>query len=340
MGLGTACGTAAILWLGAQSVLDGRLTRRRHPRLPRLPGRALRPARGADVHAVHHPGRGRQRPARAGGAGDPARGRRPARRPAARRPRGPRPHRARDVRLRAGAAGPARRQPRGAARARRSPSSARPAPARARWSAWCRASSTRGAAASPSTASTSATCELKSLRSQVAVVLQEPFLFPLSIAENIAYGRPERCRGAEIEAAARAANAHEFIARLPQGYDTVVGRARRDALRRRAAAAVDRPRLAEGRADPDPRRADQRPRRGDRGVAARGAGPADAGRDHAHHRPPAVDHPPRRPHRRARARGDRRAGHARRAAAARAASTPASTRCSPRRSRRSDAATE
>jgi ATP-binding cassette, subfamily B, bacterial len=64
--------------------------------------------------------------------------------------------------------------------------------------------------------------ELKSLRSQVAVVLQEPFLFPMSIAENIAYGRPHVSRR-EIEAAAVAAKAHAFIARLPQGYDTVVG---------------------------------------------------------------------------------------------------------------------
>jgi ATP-binding cassette subfamily B protein/subfamily B ATP-binding cassette protein MsbA len=64
--------------------------------------------------------------------------------------------------------------------------------------------------------------ELKSLRSQVAVVLQEPFLFPVSIAENIAYGRPHVSRR-EIEEAARAANAHAFITRLPQGYETVVG---------------------------------------------------------------------------------------------------------------------
>jgi ATP-binding cassette subfamily B protein/subfamily B ATP-binding cassette protein MsbA len=66
------------------------------------------------------------------------------------------------------------------------------------------------------------TVQLKSLREQVSLVLQEPFLFPLSIAENIAYGRPEASR-AEIEAAARAANAHAFIERLPEGYDTVVG---------------------------------------------------------------------------------------------------------------------
>jgi ATP-binding cassette subfamily B protein/subfamily B ATP-binding cassette protein MsbA len=64
--------------------------------------------------------------------------------------------------------------------------------------------------------------QLRSLRSQIALVLQEPFLFPLTIAENIAYARPDVPRR-EIEAAARAANAHDFIARLPAGYDTMVG---------------------------------------------------------------------------------------------------------------------
>jgi ATP-binding cassette subfamily B protein/subfamily B ATP-binding cassette protein MsbA len=63
---------------------------------------------------------------------------------------------------------------------------------------------------------------LKSLRSQIGIVLQEPFLFPLTIGENIAYGRPHATL-AEIEAAARAAKAHEFIARLPEGYETVIG---------------------------------------------------------------------------------------------------------------------
>lgn len=63
---------------------------------------------------------------------------------------------------------------------------------------------------------------LKSLRSHVSVVLQEPFLFPMTIAENIAYARPAASSLA-IEEAARAANAHEFIRRLPQGYDTVLG---------------------------------------------------------------------------------------------------------------------
>ena len=66
------------------------------------------------------------------------------------------------------------------------------------------------------------TLRIRSLRQQVAMVLQEPFIFPLSIADNIAYGRPEATR-AEIEAAAVAANADGFIGLLPQGYDTVVG---------------------------------------------------------------------------------------------------------------------
>ena len=59
-------------------------------------------------------------------------------------------------------------------------------------------------------------------RRHVGLVLQEPFLFFGTIAENIAYGKPAATR-AEIVAAARAAHAHEFILRLPQGYDSLVG---------------------------------------------------------------------------------------------------------------------
>jgi ATP-binding cassette subfamily B protein/subfamily B ATP-binding cassette protein MsbA len=64
--------------------------------------------------------------------------------------------------------------------------------------------------------------QLKTLRGNVAIVLQEPFLFPISVAENIAYGNPH-ASFQKIEEAARAANAHDFITRLPQGYQTIVG---------------------------------------------------------------------------------------------------------------------
>lgn len=63
---------------------------------------------------------------------------------------------------------------------------------------------------------------LADLRSQFALVAQEPLLFSSTVAENIAYARAEASL-AEIEAAARAANAHEFISRLPEGYETLVG---------------------------------------------------------------------------------------------------------------------
>jgi ATP-binding cassette subfamily B protein len=59
-------------------------------------------------------------------------------------------------------------------------------------------------------------------RRHIGLVLQEPFLFFGTIADNIAYGKPDATR-AEIIAAARAAHAHEFILRLPQGYDSLVG---------------------------------------------------------------------------------------------------------------------
>ncbi len=61
-----------------------------------------------------------------------------------------------------------------------------------------------------------------SLRRNIGVVLQESLLFNESVRANIAYGRPEASQE-QIEEAAKAAHAHEFITRLPQGYDTVVG---------------------------------------------------------------------------------------------------------------------
>jgi ATP-binding cassette subfamily B protein/subfamily B ATP-binding cassette protein MsbA len=64
--------------------------------------------------------------------------------------------------------------------------------------------------------------KLESLRSQIALVLQDPYIFPISVAENIAFGRPDASRE-EVIAAAKAANAHEFIEAMPAGYDTIVG---------------------------------------------------------------------------------------------------------------------
>ena len=63
---------------------------------------------------------------------------------------------------------------------------------------------------------------VKSLRDQISVVPQDPVLFHATLWENIAYGRPGARRD-EILRAARLANAHEFISRLPRGYDTLVG---------------------------------------------------------------------------------------------------------------------
>ena len=63
---------------------------------------------------------------------------------------------------------------------------------------------------------------LNSLRSQIAMVLQPPLIFPLSVADNIAYGRPGADREA-IENAARLARIHDTIARMPEGYETLLG---------------------------------------------------------------------------------------------------------------------
>jgi subfamily B ATP-binding cassette protein MsbA len=63
---------------------------------------------------------------------------------------------------------------------------------------------------------------IDSLRSLIGVVTQETILFNDSVRNNIAYGQPEVSQH-QLEEAARAANAHDFIARLPQGYDTTIG---------------------------------------------------------------------------------------------------------------------
>jgi len=63
---------------------------------------------------------------------------------------------------------------------------------------------------------------LESLRTQVSIVLQDVFLFYGTVRENLLFGRPEAGE-AELVAAARAANAHEFIMELSEGYDTIIG---------------------------------------------------------------------------------------------------------------------
>jgi ATP-binding cassette, subfamily B, bacterial len=63
---------------------------------------------------------------------------------------------------------------------------------------------------------------LKSLRQQIAMVLQPPLVFPISVRDNIAYGRPG-ADDAEIERAARLARIHDLVVSLPQGYATVLG---------------------------------------------------------------------------------------------------------------------
>lgn len=60
------------------------------------------------------------------------------------------------------------------------------------------------------------------LRSKIGVVGQEPILFGTTIRENIRYGNPE-CTNEEIEKAAKIANCHQFIAKLPNGYETLIG---------------------------------------------------------------------------------------------------------------------
>jgi ATP-binding cassette subfamily B protein len=83
--------------------------------------------------------------------------------------------------------------------------------------------------------------KLADLRQQYSIVLQEPMLFSTTIAANIAFARPEASR-AEVVKAAKMAAAHEFIERLPKGYETPIGKAGR------ALSGGERQRLAIARA--------------------------------------------------------------------------------------------
>ncbi len=103
----------------------------------------------------------------------------------------------------------------------------------------------------------------ESLRSRIAIVQQDPILFHRSLADNIAYGRPGASMAA-IEQAARLANAHDFITRLPKGYGTLVGERGVKLLGRRAAACRAGACVPGGRAGADPGRGDVEPRFRDR----------------------------------------------------------------------------
>ena len=147
------------------------------------------------------------------------------------------------------------------------------------------------------------------LRRQIALVPQEPAIFATSARENIRFGRPE-ASDAEVEAAARAAAAHDFIARLPKGYDTWVGErgvmlsgGQKQRLAIARAILRDAPVLlldeATSALDAESERAVQQ------AVERLAARP-----HHADHRPPAGDGEARRPDRRLPGRAHRRRRHA------------------------------
>ena len=101
---------------------------------------------------------------------------------------------------------------------------------------------------------------LADLRRNLAPVLQETLVFDGTVRDNILWGRPE-ARERDVVAAAVAADAHEFISALPDGYDTRIGQRGPDAVRRAAAAPGDRPGDDPQRPGAAARRADDRARR-------------------------------------------------------------------------------
>ncbi|MGY4297832.1 ABC-type multidrug transport system fused ATPase/permease subunit [Bradyrhizobium sp. i1.4.4] len=147
-----------------------------------------------------------------------------------------------------------------------------------------------------------------SLRSQIAIVQQDPILFHRSLAENIAYGRP----GASLEAIEQAGTAGQRARLHPapaQGLRHDGRRARRQALRRRAAARGASARLPGRRAGADSGRSDLEPRFGIRSTDPAGDGAADERPDLDRDRAPVVDGEEPRSHPGVRPRRDRRAGH-------------------------------
>jgi ATP-binding cassette subfamily B protein len=155
--------------------------------------------------------------------------------------------------------------------------------------------------------------DLVSLRRQIGIVLQTSLLFSESVAENIAFGRPE-ATDEEIVAAAKAAQAHDFIMRLPNGYSTIVGE--RDPVRGPAPTPRHCPRVADEPPHPDFGRFHLQRGHRNRTSHPTGVGRAYGGAHHVCHCPPDVHHPPRRPDSRDGSGPDCRTGHARRTACA------------------------
>jgi len=120
------------------------------------------------------------------------------------------------------------------------------------------------------------------LREHIALVPQDPVIFGSTARENLRYGKLD-ATPEQIEAAARSAEAHDFLVALPQGYDSELGE--------------HRPRIAEGRADPAARRGHLGARRAQRTRRAAGAGAADAGPHDAGDRASARHRAQGRPHR-------------------------------------------
>ena len=134
-----------------------------------------------------------------------------------------------------------------------------------------------------------------SLRAQIGMVPQDTVLFNDTIYYNIAYGRPEASR-AEVEAAARAAQIHDFVSLLPRGYETAVGeRGLKLSGGEKQRVGIART-LLEGPADPAARRGDECARQRDRAGDPRCAAGDAGGAQRHHHRAPAVDGGRRRPH--------------------------------------------
>ena len=154
---------------------------------------------------------------------------------------------------------------------------------------------------------------MDSLRSQIAIVTQEPILFNDTVANNIAYGK-KGATTAEIETAAKAAYAYDFIVNFPDGFDTMIGElgARLSGGEKQRICIARAP--DQGRTDPDSRRSDVVAGHGSGNAGPAGPGKPHEGPDHFRHRPPAVDHRLCRPDHRGFPGGNRRGRPARRTA--------------------------